>query len=69
VTLVAQRLVVICAVIGRAIFGFIRGPHYTPILVVAIVEEAYLFGVPAFVVGLFLAAFWLPAATIRRNFR
>jgi ABC-type transport system involved in cytochrome c biogenesis permease subunit len=66
------RLVVICAVVGACgggVIGFVRGLDYTPTLFFAIVEGAILFGVPALVLGLLLAACWSLAASLRRHFQ
>jgi len=58
-----------CAsLIGGAIFGFVRGLQHLPTLPFAIVEGAILFGVPAFILGMFLAAGWSLEALVRRHF-
>jgi hypothetical protein len=65
------RLWVACGyagLIGGAIFGFVRGLQHLPTLPFAIVEGAMLFGVPAFILGMFLAAGWSLGALVRRHF-
>ena len=63
------RVVVACSlvgIVGGAILGFIRGLHYAPTLVFAVVEGAILIGLPAALVGLLLAACWSLATSLRR---
>jgi hypothetical protein len=60
-----------CTLVGvvvGAIFGFVRGLDYAPTLPFAVVEGAILFGVPACVLGLLVAAGWSVAGGVRRRF-
>lgn len=66
------RFVVGCSLVGivaGAIFGFVRGLHYMPTLVVAIIEGAVLFAVPAALLGLLFAACWSLATGLHRHMR
>jgi uncharacterized membrane protein YsdA (DUF1294 family) len=70
-TAIPERLLlvpVLVGVVGGAIFGFVRGLHYTPTLPFAVVEGAILFGVPACILGLLLAAGWSLGAIVHRHF-
>lgn len=52
---------------GGAIWGFVRGLANLPTLPFAVVEGAILFGVPASILGLLLAAVWSVGSAVRRR--
>jgi len=61
-------LAVVVGVVGGAVFGFVRGLSHLPTLPFAIVEGAFLFGIPAALLGLLLAGAWsLGSAVCHRS--
>jgi hypothetical protein len=54
--------------IAGAVFGFLRGLDYLPTLPFAIIEGAFLIGVPATLLGMLLAGAWSAANAVRRHF-
>lgn len=66
------RLFLACSavgVVGGAIVGVVRGSNYLPTLPFAVIEGAFLIGIPSAVLGLVLAGVWSLGTTVHRHTR